>query len=315
MTGNLLRVFAVFLLIGAIIAGWYGFRLSEQATPAPVTEQVAPLKLQPQVVAKQFIPSGHVLTGDDLTIAQVEQPNALGFASRSEVIGRMVTDPIEAGMPILATDFPVLGPAAELLKSGERGVAIKVDEVVGVSGFVKPGDHVDVLLYLRAENEAVQDTSAQVVLRDVRVIGFGQEIQEEKQSTAASTDGTAAASDAASAARSNDNTGASSRSAVLAVNEKDMTKLMLAANSGLLRLALRGAEPPEELPIAGTASIEKNATSMIKLSELAGSGNKPATASAPKKTAVRSAVKVAEPVSTVILYNGDKSQTLHFKGN
>lgn len=313
MTGNLLRVFAIFLLIGAIIAGWYGFRLSDQAAPAPVSAQTAPVKLQPQVIARQAIAAGHVLTADDLVIAQVEQPNSLGFASRSEVVGRMVAEQIEAGQPVLTTDFPVLGPAAELLKSGERGVAIKVDEVVGVSGFVKPGDHVDVLLYLRAENEAVKETSAQVVLRDVRIIGFGQEIQQEQSAGGAGAQaGDTTVEDTAKSARNSDKTGASSRSAILAVNEQDMTKLMLAANSGLLRLALRGAEPPATEVAPATANT--NPAAMVKLSELAGNDVKPATAPVNKKAATRPAAKT-EPASTVILYNGDKPETLHFKGN
>ncbi len=314
MTGNLLRIFAIFLLIGAVIAGWYGIRLSDQPAPPSTSAQPAPVKLQPQVIARQSIPAGHVLTVDDVAVAQVEQPNALGFASRSEVTGRMVMEQIEAGMPVLTTDFPVLGPAAELLKSGERGVAIKVDEVVGVSGFVKPGDHVDVLLYLRAENEAVQETSAQVVLRDVRVIGFGQEIQQEKNVAAeAEVDGATTAGDAVKSTRNSDKTGASSRSAVLAVNERDMTKLMLAANSGLLRLALRGAEPPLAAPM-GTTAANSNPAAIVKLSELAGNNIKSAPVVATNAQAKRSVPKAA-PTSTVILYNGDKPETLHFKGN
>ena len=312
MTGNLLRIFAIFLLIGAVIAGWYGIRLSDQPAPAPTSAQTAPVKLQPQVIAQQSIPPGHLLTNDDFSIAQVEQPNALGFASRSEVTGRRVMEQIEAGMPVLTTDFPILGPAAELLKSGERGVAIKVDEVVGVSGFVKPGDHVDVLLYLRAENEAVQETSAQVVLRDVRVIGFGQEIQQEKNVAAeAKADDATTAGDAVKSTRNSDKTGASSRSAILAVNEGDMTKLMLAANSGLLRLALRGAEPP--LATTGIPAANSNPAAIVKLSELAGNNLKAVPVTTKVQTK-RSAPKAA-PTSTVILYNGDKPETLHFKGN
>src|SRR5690606_18861743 len=103
------------------------------------------------------------------------------------------------------------------------------------------GDHVDVLLYLRAGNEVVDESSAQVVLRDVRVIGFGQEIQQGEETVTTTENGEKTADEATSSARNSDRTGASSRSAILAVNERDMTKLMLAANSGELRLALRGA--------------------------------------------------------------------------
>lgn len=315
MSGNLLRILAIFLLIGAILVGWYGYRLSDQPAPAPVAEKT-PVKLHPQVVAQRTIPAGHVLIPDDLTIAQVEQPNALGFASRSDLVGRMVMEQIEAGMPVLSTDFPVLGPAAELLRSGERGVAIKVDEVVGVSGFVRPGDHVDVLLYLRAEHEAVEESLAQVVLRDVRVVGFGQEIQQESETPVETAgDGTATASETDKSARNNDQTGASSRSAILAVKEGDMTKLMLAANSGLLRLALRGAEPPVVDASTQTATDSRNPAAIIKLSELAGKETKPVPAAPAATAKARPPVRREAPSSTVILYNGDKPETLHFKGN
>lgn len=316
MTGNMLRILAILLLLAALVVGWYGVRLSNQPASPPPSQLAVPVKLQSQVVARQAIAAGHVLTADDLAVDQVEQPNALGFASRSELVGRMVVQQIEAGMPILVTDFPVLGPAAELLRSGERGVSIKVDEVVGVSGFIKPGDHVDVLLYLRAGNEVIDESSAQVVLRDVRVIGFGQEIQQEQKTAIKTENGEEAASEeAVNSSRNGDRTGASSRSAILAVNELDMTKLMLAANSGELRLALRGAEPPA--PIADeTIQAGSNSVSMVKLSELAGNEiKKPVPPVAAKAKTGRQPVRRSEPASTVILYNGDKPETLHFKGN
>ena len=311
MSGNLLRIIAIVLLIGAILVGWYGYQLSDQPPPSTTTVDKAPVKLQPQVTARQTISAGHVLTMEDLTVDQVRQPNALGFASRSALVGRVVTEQIEAGMPLLATNFPVLGPAAELLRSGERGVSIKVDEVVGVSGFVKPGDHVDVLLYRQAGNEAVDESSAQVVLRDVRVIGFGQEIQQEQQ-IADETKAGDTADKAARSLKNSDKTGASSRSAILAVNERDMTKLMLAANSGSLRLALRGAEPPAVT--TEPAVTNNNPTAIVKLSELAGNEIKPSPAVAAKAKTGRQLQKPT-PASTVILYNGDKPETLHFKGN
>lgn len=109
-------------------------------------------------------------------------------------------------------------------------MAIAVDEVVGGGGFVLPGDYVDVMLFVRDERDGESTPLAQLVLPGVRVLTYGERI-------AVGSDGQD---------RSNqEKDPRPPRTAVLAVPEDGVARLMLASQAGSLRLAIRSKD--EEL--------------------------------------------------------------------
>ncbi|WP_264193265.1 Flp pilus assembly protein CpaB [Methylobacillus gramineus] len=287
------------MLIGAVLLGWYGVRVSQQPDAvAPATLSVAKYA---QVVASQDIPAGHALKPEDLTLADSETQTPLAYQSTADLIGRTVGTDISKGSLLLPSHFPRRGEAAQLLKPGERGVAIKVDEVIGVGGFVEPGDHVDVLVYLNTSNGLSTDSSAQSILKDVRVISYGETLQ---QSDPASSNAPPAATPLIAG---NSNTGKaqamSGHSAVLAVKEEDVARLMLASSGGTLRLSLRGA------------ALEKSgiASDFVRLSEL--STGKPAAVTTELPRPVRQLAAPAKgTVTSVIIHAGEKTETVSFKG-
>jgi pilus assembly protein CpaB len=59
-----------------------------------------------------------------------------------------------------------------------RAVSVKVNEVIGVAGFVVPGTRVDVMVTLRRESE--RDSMARVVVSDVQVLTAGTRYDQEK---------------------------------------------------------------------------------------------------------------------------------------
>lgn len=113
------------------------------------------------------------------------------------------------------------GPTlAMLLPEGLRAVTIKVNEVRGVGGFVKPQDRVDVLLTDNPREEGKDNRTARVLLQNVLVLAIGQEIKSEDDQ-------------------------AKVRSSVtMAVNLRDAQKLALAVTVGQLSLALRNPRHP-----------------------------------------------------------------------
>lgn len=62
-----------------------------------------------------------------------------------------------------------------MIRPHERAVAVAVDDVIGAAGQLRPGDYVDVLLFLREENNNPQ-SSAQVVLPALRVLSVGEQM-------------------------------------------------------------------------------------------------------------------------------------------
>ncbi|MCB5189654.1 Flp pilus assembly protein CpaB [Methylobacillus arboreus] len=297
MSGNALRITAILLFIGAVLVGWYGIRMSHQPevhTPAPVS-----IVRYSQVVARQDVPAGHVLLPEDLALDESETQNQLAYTSTASLVGRMVESHVEKGAILLPSHFPQRGPAAQLLKSGERGVAIKVDDVVGVGGFIQPGDHVDVLVYLNNSNGMTTDSSAQSILKDVRVLSYGETLQQDVSSSSISP------GSASMLVNGNDDKhqALSGHSAVIAVKEEDVARLMLAASGGTLRLSLRGANP--ELP--------SKASDLVRLSEIAGTQQKPPVQAASRSVKTLPVQKKTEVIS-VIVHAGDKTETISFKG-
>lgn len=243
MNTNLLRAIAILLFIGALFVGWYGYQMS-QSEAATV---VAPPKIVnvPQVVVNRDAKAGERLNALDLRIEQVPQFNSAGFANTTPVVGKVLNQDIAANTAVLSSSLQQLGPAAQLLKSGERAVAVKIDEVAGVGGYIKPGDFVDVLLFANDDREMKRRSISQVVLSNLRVISFGETIQETNKTDKADDSATPSIANELNPTQSKpqDKPSNATRSAVLAVKENEATRLMLAASIGQLRLALRGEEP------------------------------------------------------------------------
>jgi pilus assembly protein CpaB len=261
MNSTLLRFLAVLLALGAIATAAIGYRLSTKQAPVALP---TPSVTYPQAVAARDIPAGQILTAQDVRIESLTQRDANGYEAVSKVVGRLTLEPIPAGTALLSRHFPRLGQVAQALKPGERGIAVKVSEVVGVGGFVSPGDHVDVLYYIRGNKETGDISSSQIMLRDVRVLAFGEQVEEteSKPNALQKMAGEANSANKAETPKQDSDKGKSSRSAVLAVQEKDASRLMLAESAGEIRLALRGAEPPQ------TGLQEEDAARYLRLAEL-----------------------------------------------
>ena len=317
MNSTLLRFLAVILALGAIATAAIGYRLSTKQA-APVAVQ-APPPSYPQVIAARDIPAGYLLTVQDVRLDSSPLRDERGYETVGKVVGKLTLEPIAAGTPVLSSHFPRLGEVAQALRPGERGVAIKVTEVIGVGGFVSPGDHVDVLYYQRPVKETGEISSSQVVLRDVRVLAVGEETGATDAQPSTFKKITSAENktgDQAEPKKQDVEKGKSSRSAILAIPEKDAARLMLADSSGQIRLALRGAEPPQ-------MATEEDASHYLRLAELAtGGGVRPvAVTAAPPKPAARKTqatvmkTKKSAPENTsrVIVHRGDQVEVVTVK--
>ena len=239
MNSTFLRVLATLMVIAAIATGYVGYRLS-QKKPSDTLAVVVPTYTQ--VIAKNTLAAGHVLVMDDLETATIPQFDKHAFSDPQALIGKAITTPIPKGVPFHTSHFPVSSLLGQALAPNERAVAIKVNEVIGVGGFIKPGDHVDVLLYLRQERETADISSAQVILTNVKVLAYGT-LTAEAESSQDDALAPSAPGKLGSDNRSEKN-GKDSRSAILAVHAQDTARLMLADSTGSLRLALRGETVP-----------------------------------------------------------------------
>lgn len=298
MNSTFLRVLAGIMVMAAIATAYVGYRIS-QKKPANSIAVVIPS--YPQVVARQDVPAGHVLTMEDLETVSTQQPDKRSFSDPQSLVGKTSVMAVAKGRPFTSSHFPASSLLGQSLAPHERAVAIKVNEVVGVGGFIKPGDHVDVLLYLRTERETGEVSSAQVVLRNVKVLAYGSLINETesglKEEIAPATSGKLGVENDRSSRKD-------SRSAILAVPEQDISKLMLADNSGILRLALRS----ETASTATTSTPPGN--QFIRLGEVAQhTGAQPITAAPsaqPATSSKKSTTRTSKQQERVIVHSGQE---------
>ncbi|MBX3525291.1 MAG: Flp pilus assembly protein CpaB [Rhodoblastus sp.] len=160
-------------------------------------------------------PAEDQLQGSFTTIAKLlegkDKRNTLAtFQANEPILARKITGPGQR--PTLAAS----------IEPGFKALTIRVDDVVGVAGFITPGDRVDVLLSRRMkESEAVAD----VVAQDVKVLGIDQTVDEEASKPKVA------------------------RSVTVEVGTQDAQRLVVAQSVGALTLVLRRA---------GAAQIESS---------------------------------------------------------
>src|SRR5579863_501492 len=174
----LLAAFVVAALCSVLVYRLVGMRIAA-AKPQPSTRVVA---------AARDIKIGTVLSAPDLTTIQI-----MGTAPKTAIldaknaIGRGVTSAIYAGEPILDDRLAPMGSGGGLaatIKDGMRAIAVRVDQVVGVAGFVLPGMRVDVLISGVPPTGATSgnnNTQVRTVLQNIEVLSAGTDIQKDAE--------------------------------------------------------------------------------------------------------------------------------------
>jgi len=144
--------------------------------------------MQEVVVAAKQLPVGVTVKPDDIKIAKfpvVAFPKG-GFSKPEEVIDRPVVSNILLDEPLLDGRLAARGSGhglAPVIPVGMRAVSVRVNEVVGVAGFVLPGMHVDVLVTGRPPSDG-SATMTTTVLQDITVLSAGQTIQSDPRGQA-----------------------------------------------------------------------------------------------------------------------------------
>ncbi len=148
-----------------------------------------PMQTTRVVAASKDIPLGAVLTSADLSTMTIAGTPPKGAITKPEdAIGRGVVTQIYQGEPILESHLAVLGSGGGLaptIPAGMRACAVRVDEVVGVSGFVTPGMRVDVLVSGNPPGvEASQGVVTKTILQNIQVLSAGTDIQRDAEGKA-----------------------------------------------------------------------------------------------------------------------------------
>lgn len=144
-------------------------------------------KVHQVIAARDNIKLGTVLTDDNLTTVGIAGPPPQGaIEDRAKVVGRGVVSDLYQGEPILESRLAAVGSGGGLaatIPGGMRVCAVKVDDVVGVAGFVTPGMRVDVLISGVSPGAANSAEGPQVktLLQNIEVKSAGTDIQKDAE--------------------------------------------------------------------------------------------------------------------------------------
>lgn len=153
------------------------------------------------------------------------------FPDPAALAGRVLISPVKAREPILESKLAptsiTAGGVAAVVSPKKRAVSVKVDKVIGVAGFVHPGNRVDVLVTITTQK--TPEAMTKIVLENILVLAAGPEIQlkgKEEKSVPVEV-------------------------ITLEVTPEEAEKLTLAATEGKVQLALRNFTDTEDVLTKG----------------------------------------------------------------
>lgn len=136
------------------------------------------------VVASASLPVGTLVTQDHVKVvawpARTQVQGA--FTSVEQVVNRGVIQPIGENEPVTESKLAPLGAGGGLpptIPPGMRAISVKVNEVIGVAGFVVPGSRVDVLVTID-ETSGSRNSLSRVVVSNVQVLTAGTRFDQEQ---------------------------------------------------------------------------------------------------------------------------------------
>jgi pilus assembly protein CpaB len=272
------------MTVGAVFA--FSTYRYVQATP---TGAASP-RTTPVVVAASSLDLGAALRAEDMrTINWPSDAVPAGtFSSPQELVGRGLIQPISQNEPLLPSKLAPIGSGSGLppmIPDGMRAVSVRVNDVIGVAGYVLPGSKVDVLVTVSPTTQST-DMTSKVILTNVTVLTAGTRIERDVEK---------------------DNKPVSVSVVTLLVDPLQSEALTLASTEGKIQLALRN-------PLDKTNPATPGIRPAILLGQSAAS--RPAVARtvraaapAPVAAPAPAPAPAPEPLPTIEIIRGDKRAT------
>lgn len=275
------RIFAV-LALAVTAGGGLAYATYNYMQSAPVRTVTTPT--QPIVVAAADLQIATELSTDDLRVVQWPKGSAPegAFSNPNELVGRGLISSVVRNEPILVGKLAAKEAGAGLppvIPPGMRAVSVRVNEVIGVAGYVLPGTHVDVLA-TASPTQRTEDTTTKVVLPNIQVLTAGTRLEQDQK----------------------DGKPVQVNVVTLLVSPEQAERLALASTEGKVQLALRN---PLDQGTPDTPGI-KPAALLSGTALVTPSPRALRASSRPRTSVIKPPVIVEAPAPTVEVIRGDK---------
>lgn len=216
------RAIVMFLFAVAFgtVAAYIANRWIDQRMVSDTTETS---NTRPVVVAALAIPFGQQIDEAQVRVIQWPRDGVLegSFESTDEVINKVANQRIMPGEVVLESrivDHASGSTLSSLIAPNKRALTVRVNDVIGVAGFLLPGNHVDVI----ASQSKNNNTHTHTILRNLKVLAVDQSASADKEKPVVV------------------------RAVTLEVTPKQAERLVQATEEGSVQLALRN---PKDLVV------------------------------------------------------------------
>jgi pilus assembly protein CpaB len=293
----------LFVLAGALI---FGLLAAVSVSRYLSSAQAYTKNLNRIAVAKVEIPVGTKIIPEHLMMVQFPKESTPDgtFEAPEKLTDRVAVVNIAAREPITESRLAPEGTAGGLsavIPEGYRAMTVKVDDVVGISGFIMPGTLVDVVVVIRPDDSsAAQGPISKIVLQNIKVLANGQNIDKPENQRDAN----------------------SVKVVTLLVTPEQAEKLALASSEGKLQLVMRnsidqGDEQTTGVNKRGLLTGDR-ATPAPDPGSLKSEQPKPVAKPAPQRSRVQAEVKPAPaptpqpPRASIEMIEGGKRRNVDF---
>jgi pilus assembly protein CpaB len=190
----------------------------------------------PVVVSLVDLPEGSTVERNMITANPWPVPTipAGAFSTPDSVVGRVTRVAVFKGEPLVPGRLaPVgTGPGLEVkITPGKRAMALRINDVAGISGFIQPNSRVDVMVTLANQGDGQKQQVAKLFMENMRVLSVGHEVQRDAQGKPINA-----------------------ATATLEVTPDEAERLAVAASQGSIQLVLRGYGDPDSIDTKGATS-------------------------------------------------------------
>jgi pilus assembly protein CpaB len=229
-------------LVIAVGGSYFIYQWIQRSTAPKEIVKVEKVDAVPVMVAAMDLAWGAKITSEMVkTLPYLKESVPEGYYSTSEKLqGRILTTNLKMGEPIVEHRLAPVGIKAggvsAVLPPGKRAVAVKGDKVIGISGFINPGNRVDVLVTMK--DPVNKKDKTKIALENIPVLATGTQIEQNSKGEPAPVD-----------------------VYTLEVTPDESEKLALAATMGKLQFALRNITDGEKVRTRG-ATITQTLNSL-----------------------------------------------------
>ena len=177
------NIFLLAIIVGALSAAMIYRHLKTMNMEVEAARAAGQHPVTDVVVARDTISIGTRVSPDTLKVVTWPADALPGGAVHDpqEVVGSIARTTIGKNQPVAKTGLIAQGAGLLplMIDEGMRAMSVKVDSVTGVSGFITPNSHVDVIV--AATRGEKNDMRSRVIMQNIRVLATGTIIEQKDE--------------------------------------------------------------------------------------------------------------------------------------